>query len=120
MLTREAAFTCFADAPLDQGGIGHRRPMTRAAGRIWCRVSGCDDRSPDVRLNTSTPSGFPNGRLLADDVTDVSLRAMAGGTAFTPAFNHSPNNILTDGVDANDRPFLTSFPYVAPPISGTD
>ena len=73
-----------------------------------------------LRLNTSTPSGFPNGRLLADDVTDVSLRAMAGGTAFTPAFNHSPNNILTDGVDANDRPFLTSFPYVAPPISGTD
>ena len=73
-----------------------------------------------LRLNTSTPSGFPNGRLLADDVTDTALRAMAGGTAFTPAFNIFPNNALTDGVDANDQPFLTAFPYVASPLSGTD
>ena len=27
---------------------------------------------------------------------------------------------LGDGVDQNDVPFLTSFPYVAPPHSGFD
>jgi len=64
--------------------------------------------------------GFPNGRRLVDDVTDIELRALAGGTPFTPAFNISPNNILTDGVQANDKPFLPSFPYVATPHQGYD
>jgi hypothetical protein len=88
-----------------------------------------------IRLNTSvdpTPfasqnrlgllagqnDGFPNGRRLVDDVTDIELRALAGGTPFTPQFNVSPNNALTDGVDANDKPFLTRFPYVGLPTSG--
>jgi hypothetical protein len=88
-----------------------------------------------IRLNTSinpTPfasqnrlgllagqnDGFPNGRRLVDDVTDIELRALAGGTPFTPQFNVSPNNALTDGVDANDKPFLTRFPYVSLPTSG--
>ncbi len=90
-----------------------------------------------IRLNTSiapTPfasqdrlgllagqnDGFPNGRRLVDDVTDIELRAVAGGTPFTPAFNVFPNNALTDGVDANDVEFLTSFPYVGSPHSGYD
>jgi hypothetical protein len=63
-------------------------------------------------------AGFPNGRRLADDVTDIELRALAGGTPLTPAFNHSPNNILGDGVNGNDRPFLGSFPYEANPWQG--
>ncbi len=88
-----------------------------------------------IRLNTSiapTPfasqdrlgllagqnDGFPNGRRLVDDVTDIELRALAGGTPFTPTFNVFPNNALTDGVDANDVDFLTSFPYVGLPHSG--
>jgi Domain of unknown function (DUF4331) len=62
--------------------------------------------------------GFPNGRRLADDASDIELRALAGGTPFTPAFNHPPNNILTDGVQANDLPFLSTFPYVATPHQG--
>ncbi len=64
--------------------------------------------------------GFPNGRRLVDDVVDIELRAVAGGTPFTPAFNKFPNNALTDGVDANDRAFLTSFPYLAAPFAGYD
>ena len=64
--------------------------------------------------------GFPNGRRLQDDVVDIELRALAGGTPFTPAFNIAPNNILTDGVDANDRAFLSAFPYVAVPAQGYD
>src|SRR6185369_15969567 len=29
-------------------------------------------------------AGFPNGRRVFDDVTDIALRAVAGGTPFTP------------------------------------
>jgi Domain of unknown function (DUF4331) len=63
-------------------------------------------------------AGFPNGRRLADDVTDIELRAVAGGTPFTPDFNVSPNNDLGDGVNHNDKPFLTVFPYAATPWQG--
>ena len=62
--------------------------------------------------------GFPNGRRLGDDIVDIELRALAGATPFTPAFNVSPNNLLGDGVDANDKPFLPNFPYVASPFAG--
>ncbi len=62
--------------------------------------------------------GFPNGRRLADDATDVVIRAAMGATPLTPQFNVAPNNRLGDGVDRNDKPFLTSFPYVAPPWPG--
>jgi hypothetical protein len=88
-----------------------------------------------IRLNTSiapTPlaqqdrlgllagqnDAFPNGRRLVDDVYDIELRALAGGTPFTPDFNRAPNNALTDGVNANDVPFLGSFPYLASPHQG--
>ncbi len=101
-----------------------------------------------VRLNTSIPptapagagdrlgllggdlAGFPNGRRLEDDVTDIELRAFAcgygpvagpiiesfgfcGGNA-----NRTPNNLLGDGVDHNDKPFTTTFPYVSSPHQG--
>ncbi len=64
--------------------------------------------------------GFPNGRRLVDDVTDIELRALAGGTPFTPDFNKAPNNLLSDGVQANDKPFSASFPYLATPHQGYD
>jgi len=63
-------------------------------------------------------AGFPNGRRLGDDVVDISLRALAGGTPFTPAFNMSPNNDLGDGVNHGDRRFLHSFPYLGTPFQG--
>jgi len=53
-----------------------------------------------------------------DDLTDVELRALAGGTPLTPDFNKAPNNQLGDGVNANDTPFLAHFPYVATPHQG--
>src|ERR1700752_196636 len=63
-------------------------------------------------------AGFPNGRRVFDDVVDISLRAVAGGTPFTPATNISPNNTLRDGVANNDVPFLSRFPYLGTPQSG--
>ncbi|HSE32066.1 MAG TPA: DUF4331 domain-containing protein [Pyrinomonadaceae bacterium] len=63
-------------------------------------------------------AGFPNGRRVFDDVVDISLRAVAGGTPFTPSTNVAPNNTLGDGVANNDVPFLTRFPYLSTPQSG--
>lgn len=60
--------------------------------------------------------GFPNGRRLADDVTDIELRVVAG--VLVDGFNIAPNNQLGDGVDANDAPFLPAFPYVGTPWPG--
>lgn len=50
------------------------------------------------------------GRALADDVITVELLLIFGGE------NFMENPGLTDDhVDANDKPFLTSFPYLASP-----
>ena len=62
--------------------------------------------------------GFPNGRRLIDDVTDIELQAVAGATPLGACNGQFPNNALTDGVDANDMPFLTTFPYVPLPNQG--
>jgi hypothetical protein len=69
--------------------------------------------------------GYPNGRRVGDDVVDITLRvaagillpgnACAGGTANC---NQAPNNQLGDGVTQNDKPFRTTFPYLATPWSG--
>lgn len=63
-------------------------------------------------------AGYPNGRRPGDDVTDITLQAAAGATPLTPAFNISPNNTLSDGVDRNDVPYLDSFPYLGIPHAG--
>ncbi|MBA2475245.1 MAG: DUF4331 domain-containing protein [Actinobacteria bacterium] len=67
--------------------------------------------------------GWPNGRRLADDVTDIELRAVACG--YGPILakalglcNLSPNNTLGDGVDENDVEFLDTFPYLGTPHQG--
>lgn len=64
-------------------------------------------------------AGFPNGRRPHDDVTDIALRAVAGGTPFTPSTNVFPNNALGDGVSFNpEGPLLERFPYLLPPNQG--
>jgi hypothetical protein len=61
-------------------------------------------------------AGFPNGRRLADDVTDIELRVIGG--ALLPANQGGKQLPLGDGVDRNDKPFRSSFPYVATPRDG--
>lgn len=68
-------------------------------------------------------AGFPNGRRLADDVVDIEIRAVADGYgAFLNTNfglpNQSPNNVLGDGVNTNDKAFLSKFPYVGSPFQG--
>jgi len=70
-------------------------------------------------------AGFPNGRRQEDDVVDIELRAIAQGygsvlNSLLGLPNKSPNNIVGDGVDLNDKPFMTQFPYVATPHQGYD
>jgi hypothetical protein len=61
---------------------------------------------PDIQpVNTSQPSGFLNGRRLQDDVITAELGIIFGGNA---ALND-------DHVDQNDKSFLATFPYFAPP-----
>ena len=61
-------------------------------------------------------AGYPNGRRVSDDVTDISARAVAGILA--PGFNIYPNNMIGDGVNTNDMPYQETFPYVAWAQSG--
>ena len=68
-------------------------------------------------------AGFPNGRRLWDDVVDIEIRAVADGygSFLEDNFglpNNSPNNLVGDGCDANDKEFGASFPYVAGPWAG--
>jgi len=87
-----------------------------------------DSEADMLRLNLSIPptapanvkrmgvlggdlAGYPNGRRLEDDIVDISERAVAG----TLVGHDLP---LGDGVDANDVPNLTSFPYEPDPFSG--
>jgi uncharacterized protein DUF4331 len=57
--------------------------------------------------------GFPNGRRLGDDVTDIALRVVGG-------FLKGNKLPLGDGVDGNDVPYRAAFPYVAAPHDGFD
>ena len=43
----------------------------------------------------------------------VESFGFCGGNA-----NRTPNNLLGDGVDANDRPFTAGFPYLGIPHQG--
>jgi hypothetical protein len=85
-----------------------------------------------LRLNTGVPptpyasrkrlgllagdaAGFPNGRRLTDDVTDIAERAVAGALA-----GSQYNYPIGDGVNAPDVPPQETFPYVHYAYSGRD
>lgn len=94
---------CTADSPIDDVGD--------------CRKLGAfyEDKA-DL-------AGWPNGRRLGDDVTDIALRAIAEGYGAQLATlygvpNKSPNNTITDGVNVNDAAFGNAFPYLATPWQG--
>jgi len=71
-----------------------------------------------LRVDLGTDSSFPNGRPIPGgaanaeqaDVTDVLLSVLL--TAQTSG--------ISDGVDYNDKPFLTSFPFLALPWQGSN
>lgn len=79
--------------------------------------------------------GFPNGRRLEDDVTRIELQAVSGvvlaaiGLWYDDFDATDPNaspltnqliNVLqySTGVETNDKPFKSAFPYLAAPARG--
>ncbi|WP_299334625.1 DUF4331 family protein [uncultured Psychroserpens sp.] len=67
-----------------------------------------------VSLNGTTTffdgTNVLTGRALADDVISTELLLIFGG----PDGSENPG-LTDDNVDGNDKPFLTSFPYLATP-----
>jgi len=71
-----------------------------------------------ITLDAATDSAFPNGRSLEGganhnrenvDVSDVLISLIVAG---------NPAAGVGDGVNSNDKPYLTVFPFVAAPHSG--
>ena len=63
---------------------------------------------PDVlRLDVTSPAGFPNGRRPEDDIIDAVLNAASKGA------------VTSDGINANDKPFRADFPFFAEPHAPT-
>jgi hypothetical protein len=89
----------FAGTPVDTLKLNLGVPPTNSPSRFG--VIGGDN------------AGYPNGRRPTDDVVDIDLQVIAG----ILVDNAVP---LGDGVDQNDKSFLSQFPYLAAPDSGFD
>jgi hypothetical protein len=70
-----------------------------------------------LNVSTTAPTTFYDGtnvltgRALSDDVIDVELILIFGG----PNAMANPG-LTSDHVDMNDKPFLSTFPYLAAPF----
>jgi len=88
-----------------------------------------------LRLNTTTPvtanpsrlgvlagdkGGFPNGRRLTDDVVDIEVQTLEGALQPDGSVKLVKALAAGDGVNANDVPFESQFPYVALPHAGSN
>lgn len=65
--------------------------------------------------NAATAYGTLNGRALSDDVIDVTLLLAFSDQSMAGADNQVKDGLISDNVDANDKTFGTSFPYLASP-----
>lgn len=111
-------------------------PFTSAGGNQDTQNPGGPVRSDMLRLNYNVspssspsplgffggdPAGFPNGRRVGDDVVDIYLKAGAGGILHALGAISCPVSLsLSDGVQENDAPYNSSFPYLATPHQGYD
>jgi hypothetical protein len=113
-------------------------PKFSSMGIIQAAVLGLTDPAYNQNaLLQAIPNmdGFPNGRRLEDDVTAIELQAVAGAALAAIGLWYddytvgganpvTPDliNVITyrTGVNQNDKPFKSSFPYVASPWSGTE
>lgn len=80
--------------------------------RLNMSIDPCTSGCSTLGVIGGDTAGFPNGRRLSDDVLDVALQVVEGVLV-------GQDTGLGDGVDANDRSFSGSFPYLALPHSGS-
>ncbi|MBP7399501.1 MAG: DUF4331 domain-containing protein [Chitinophagales bacterium] len=114
-------------------------PLFSSEGLLFAAVLGLINSDYNTTADLQfipNMDGFPNGRRLEDDVTRIELQAVGGivlaaiglwyddydpATSATPLTSDLLKNIYyTTRVEANDKPFQSSFPYVAAPWRGTD
>ncbi|WP_207430167.1 DUF4331 family protein [Sabulibacter ruber] len=110
-------------------------PDFSSLGLVQAAVLGLTD--PRFNQNTNLEfipnmDGFPNGRRLEDDVTRIELQAVSGVVLaaiglwyddYVPGGSPVTQDLVdvlsfTTGVEKNDKPFQTTFPYVAEPWNG--
>jgi Domain of unknown function (DUF4331) len=68
-------------------------------------------------------AGFPNGRRVFDDVVTIELRAVAGLTIPLVSPSFKPDGaaaLVTDGSSTTLPAYLTTFPYLGHPVSGSE
>ncbi len=68
-------------------------------------------------------AGFPNGRRVFDDVVTIELRAVAGLTIPLVSPSFKPDGaaaLVTDGSSTTTPAYLTTFPYLGHPASGSE
>ena len=114
-------------------------PKFSSLGLVQAAVLGLTDpaynQNADLQFIPNM-DGFPNGRRLEDDVTRIELQAVAGIVLaavglwyddYIPDQSPSPVTpqllgVLTysAGPEANDLPFRSQWPYMAPPHRGYD
>ena len=89
-------------------------PAVRASEMLRLNTDVAPNPNPQrLGVLAGDTAGFPNGRRLSDDVLDIAVQVVAGALVGQP-------NGLGDGVDRNDVPFLSSFPYVGVAHSGAN
>ncbi len=109
-------------------------PKFSALGLVSAAVLGLTQAPYNTNSNLQfipNMDGFPNGRRLEDDVTRIELQAVGGvvlaaiGLWYDDYAGGSPVtqdllNVLTytTGIESNDVPFKSSFPYLALPHAG--
>jgi hypothetical protein len=104
------------------------RLNTASLFRPGVQGSACSTTPSRLGVLGGDACGFPNGRRPIDDVVEIELLAVAGAaytvltgdTAANFSFNSALIGVLTDSSDGNDKPFLSSFPYLAAPHSGVN
>lgn len=88
-----------------------------AAGLTACLPADCVSQAaplvvPDtIKMDLSSPAGFPNGRLLTDPVIDVTLALVLLDLAVD---GQDVMSLIGLNPSTNDVPFETAFPYLAP------
>jgi hypothetical protein len=111
-------------------------PKFSSLGLVQAAVLGLTDPAYNGNSNLEfipNMDGFPNGRRLEDDVTRIELQAVGGIVLaavglwyddYTAGASPVTPDLLgvytyTTGVEANDVPFSSTFPFVAEPHRGT-
>ena len=113
---------------IGRGGMGavyealqaQPQPGPQGDAAFGNKPAGGSTLADELRLNSSKPSGWPNGRTLTDDVVDTALEAFDGltcGLATPPCTAGSLATSLGDGVskDADNPTPAATFPYLNDP-----